>query len=297
MKKITVLSGKGGVGKSTLTASLAVLLAENKRKIVAADCDVDAPNLALVLGLRQEGSDSWKNVQTGEKAELIPEKCTRCRKCYENCYFSAISWEKGPVFDPLRCVGCGVCELVCPAGAVLMRQASNAKVGMGKTKYGFSLISGQLDIGESGSGKVVTYIKNKAEDFAEAQGADIILADSAAGIGCPVIASITGSDYIIAVTEPTPSALSDLKRALQVVSHFSIPAGIVINKHDINPGLTAEIERFARKKGMDILGKLPFDRKFVEAVVSMVPVVEYDKKFLKIFSEILHNLETCSALR
>lgn len=290
MKTLTILSGKGGVGKSSLTASLAVLLAE-KHKIVAADCDVDAPNLALVFGL--EKFTTTKKIQTNEKAKLIPEKCTASRKCLTVCNFGAISWDKKnkqPVFDKYLCEGCGSCGLICPSKAVKLIKIQNAEISVGKTNYGFPVVSGQLKMGESGSGKVVTEVKAAAEKIAEKQNADFMIVDSSPGIGCPVIASIQGSDYVIAVTEPTPSAFNDLKRVLQVVEYFRIPYGIVINRWDINQLFAKKIEIFAKKYKIPIIGKVPYDKIFVKSLVNLKPVVILSPRIKKIFLQFLINI-------
>ena len=145
-------------------------------------------------------------------------------------------------------------------------------------------------MGEAGSGKTVTEVKNQAEKMAEKQKADFILVDSSPGIGCPVIASIQGSDYIIGITEPTPSALNDLQRALQVVEHFRIPYGLVINKYDINHEFTKKIEDFANKHNIKILGKIPYDKSFVKALVNLEPIVLYNEETKPIFLNILNSI-------
>ena len=289
MKTVVVLSGKGGVGKSSLTASLAVLLG-NKRKIVTVDCDVDAPNLALVLGVKK--FDSREKISTNEKARLIESKCTGCKKCLI-CPFGAITWngKKGkPVINKFLCEGCGVCSLVCPEGAIVLKKTQNAEVLTARTKYGFPLVLGQLKMGESGSGKVVSIVRQKAEEIARKVDADTILIDSSPGIGCPVIASIRGSDFVIAITEPTPSAFSDLRRALRVVEHFGIDYGLVINRWDLNREYTKKIEAFGRKRDIPVLGKLPYDRSFVDALVNLTPVVIYDKSLEPLFQGILKKV-------
>jgi len=287
-KKITILSGKGGVGKSSITASLAVLLAK-KKKIIVADCDVDAPNLALVLGVRK--FEKSEKIQTSEKAVIDYKKCTSCKKCFGNCYFNAIEWKNNkPLINNMLCEGCGVCSLVCPKNAIKLIKVENAEIGYGKTDYNFKIVSGQLKIGESGSGKVVTYVKTRAAEIGKEDNTEIMLVDAAAGIGCPVIASVTGSDFIIAVTEPTPSALNDLKRALEMVKHFKVPVGIVINRYDINKEFTKKIEKFAQIENIKILEKIPYDRKFVNALVNLKPIVVYDKSKIKIFQNIINDI-------
>jgi len=291
MKTITILSGKGGTGKTTVSSSLAVLLSKIK-KIIVADCDADAPNLGLALGIKENDFLNWKQVQTNEKAVLDENKCNSCKKCFEICNFGAIKWDNEknkPIFDSLLCEGCGACQLICPNNAIKLVKTNNGKIAFTKTKYGFNLVSGQLNIGSTGSGKVVSLIKEKAEKLAKKENIEIILLDSAAGVGCPVIASIQGSDFIVAVTEPTPSALNDLKRALRTVEQFRIPYGIVINKYDLNKDFSKKIEGFAEKYKIPILGKIPYNKKFVEALVKLTPIVAYDKTFIKIFQDILKN--------
>ncbi len=290
MKRITILSGKGGTGKSTISSSLAVLLSKNK-KIIAVDCDVDAPNLGLCLGI--ENNDyQWKPVETGYKAILIEEKCIHCGQCHDICKFGAISWNEKknqPIFNRLLCEGCGACKLICPVQAIELIKVKNGRIGHAKTAYGFNIVTGQLEMGESGSGQIVLFIKTKAEHLAHEESADILLVDSAAGIGCPVIASINGSDYVIAVTEPTPSALSDLKKGLQVVEYFKIPYGLVINKFDINEKFSKKIEQFANENDIPLLGKIPYDEEFVNALINLTPAVVWNKKFESVFQEIIKN--------
>ena len=290
MKKITVLSGKGGVGKSSIAASLAISLSENA-KVICADCDVDASNLGLVLGLRERDFAKWKSVSTNEKARLDAGKCNGCKKCVESCYFKAISWDgkrKQPVFDSFSCEGCGVCQIVCPQNAIDLVEVKNAKIGFGKTKYGFPVVSGQLEMGESGSGKVVAEVRRLAEE--KRKNADFMVIDAAAGIGCPVIASVVGSDFVLGVAEPTPSGISDLKRALKMAGHFGIKCGVVVNKHDLNPKATKEIENLAEENGLPVLAKIPYDKSFVDALVNLTPVIVYKPETRKYFEGIKGRL-------
>jgi len=285
MKTITILSGKGGVGKSSITASLAVLLAK-KKKIVAVDCDVDASNLALVLGVKN--LKNQKEISTNEKA-FVNEEAKNCKNIVDVCTFSAISWnEKNnlPEINKFLCEGCGACQLLCPKG-IELRKVKNAIVGEAETNYEFPLVFGQLKMGESGSGKVV----NEVKKLAKTKNTDLMILDSAAGIGCPVIASVQGSNFVVAVTEPNPSALSDLKRALQIVEHFKIPYGIIINKYDLNKNFSKKIEEFTQKNKIPLLGKIPYDKKFVDALVNLTPVIVYDKSFEKLFEKILKKIK------
>ncbi|MFP4656485.1 MAG: ATP-binding protein [Candidatus Woesearchaeota archaeon] len=284
MKSIVVLSGKGGVGKSSITASLAVALSKEKN-IVCADCDVDASNLSLLFALSEDKYEEWIPLSTNQTAIVDQKECIGCGKCIDTCYFDALKLKDNiPVVNEFGCEGCGACELICPVDAIKLKNIDNAHIGHAKTRYGFSIASAQLEPGNSGSGKVVAEIKKKAKKISP--NADMIIVDASAGIGCPVIASVTGNDYAIIVTEPTPSGFSDLKKALEVVNHFKIKKGIVINKSDLNEEHTEKICNFAEENQIKILEKIPFDKDFVHAMNAMVPVIDYNKKYEIIFDDI-----------
>ncbi|MEA3296110.1 MAG: ATP-binding protein [Patescibacteria group bacterium] len=288
LKTVTILSGKGGVGKSSISASLAFLMAQ-KNKIVAVDCDVDAANLALLFGLNKLIKN--EKVSTNIKA-FVNKNAQGCKKIVKNCAFSAISWDEKkqlPKINNFLCEGCGVCKLLCPNG-IDMKKVENAVIGEGQTKYGFTVVSGQLKMGESGSGKVVTVVKERAQKIAKKQQAEYLIVDSAPGIGCPVIASIRNSDYILAVTEPTPTAFKALRRVLEVVEHFGINYGIIINKSDLNKNFVKKIEKFAKEKKVSIVEKIPFSKDFVEAMIKMKPVVEINPNYQKIFQKIINHI-------
>ncbi len=289
MKTITILSGKGGVGKSSITASLSILLSQ-KQKIVLADCDVDAPNLALVFGKREKNFIEWHAISTNQKAVFDLDKCNSCQKCFNACYFNAIDWKKNkPQLKKHSCEGCGIAEVICPVNAIKLENINNAKIGYTDTKYNFYIASSQLNIGESGSGKLVMEVKNKAEKIAT--NAEIMLVDSAAGIGCPVIASISGSDQCILIVEPTPSSFYDMKKALEIINHFKIKSSIIINKYDLNKNHYETIKEFAKNKKIPIIGEIPYDKSFVEALTKMTPVIEINKDIRKIFENIIAKLD------
>ncbi|MFW5902688.1 MAG: ATP-binding protein [archaeon] len=295
MKEITILSGKGGTGKSTITASLSVLLSKDY-DILSVDCDVDASNLAILLGDKEPLEK--EEISTNEKAFLKnPDKCRgeSCKKCVDLCTFSAIQWDQEkqkPEINKHLCEGCSACKIACPENVFELKKVKNAFITKIETDYEFPLISGQLKMGEAGSGKVVDLIKQKSRE----ENKDIMISDSAAGISCPVIASVRDSDYVIAVTEPSPAALSDLKRALNIVEQFGISYGIIINRFDLNKKYSKEIEKFASNRGIKILGKIPYDRVFVESLIEMTPVVERSQKYRDLFKEILMRISEDSEL-
>jgi MinD superfamily P-loop ATPase len=305
--KIAVASGKGGVGKSMLASALAMLFAQDK-KIVAVDCDVDAPNLHLWLGLGKRGlksantnvvaqfiARSWDEVEkisTNQRPVIDYEKCDGCGKCVDICAFDALTTQPTshvPQLISHFCEGCGACAAVCPQGAITMVPVENAEIRTRNNVHGFPLVSAQLYPGHTGSGKIVEEIKKRAEDFDH----QIMILDAPAGTGCPVIAALKDADFVILVTEPTPSGLSDLQRTLTVVNHFQIPFGVVINKWDINPPLTHKIEKEFSGK---MLGKISYDKKIFEAIANLTPIMETNLPAVKeIKNVIAHFLALKSA--
>ena len=293
--KLVVASGKGGVGKSMLASTLAMLFSKTK-KVVAVDCDVDAPNLAVWLNELTH----WNKVMpviTSAKPEIDYKKCNSCGLCVEKCRFSAMKMiNNKPQLNPFLCEGCGACQVLCPQKAIKLKPVQNGEIKIKKTKYGFPLVVGQLFPGETGSGKIVEEIKTQAEKFAESfkwppklqSNFEVLyLIDSAPGTGCPVIASLRDADFAILVTEPTPSGFSDLLRVLEVVNHFKIPWKLVINKWDINPQLSDKIKRWSGKK---FLGKISYDKKIFQAISNLIPVLETNLKVKKEIQRIYENL-------
>ncbi len=279
--KIVIASGKGGVGKSMLASNI-ILLFSKERKVAACDCDVDAPNLGLWLGITEY--NFIEKISTSKKAFIDKKKCIRCGKCEKVCNFKAIE-KKNNFFEvnPFLCEGCGACKLVCLANAIKIKNVKNGEIRVNNTKYDFPVISGKLYPGETGSGKIVEELKRRVEKF----NYEIAIFDAPAGIGCPVIASVRGSDFAILITEPTHSGLSDLKRILDIVNFFKIPYGIVINKWDINSKLSRKIEKSYKKK---ILGKISYDKKVIDCIVNLKPVIISDSKVVKEINKIFDNL-------
>lgn len=275
MKEIVVISGKGGVGKSSISASLAVLFQKSQLKVTAVDADVDAPNLAIVLGT--EMSD-FAEIKASEKAFIDDSRCIKCGKCVEACKPGALmTVEEAPVLVPFLCEGCGACTIVCPASAISITRRVNGRIGVGETPYGFKLVSGQLDMGESSSGHIVTAVKSKGRTLADESRSDVLIVDGPPGIGCPVIASIAGADYALVITEPTPAARNSLDRVMGVLNHFKIPASTVINRFDMNPDYAREMEDWIGAKwAIGVAQRVPTDDNVLISLSRRVPVVEHN---------------------
>ena len=265
LKQIAVVSGKGGTGKTTITASLAALA----HGIVIADCDVDAPDLHLLLHPHIIETQEFK----GSKLAVIDEtRCVECGLCRDNCRFDAIN--KDFQVDPFMCEGCGVCVVVCPEEAISLKERISGYAFISKTAYG-ALSHARLNPGEANSGKLVTLVRHNARQIAEKENHDLILIDGPPGIGCPVIASISGVDVGLAVAEPTMSGIHDLKRALQLLNHFHVTPFVCINMHDINANNTERIVKSCEKNEVEVAGKIPFDPIVTKAMVAGETVVEH----------------------
>jgi len=266
MNEIVIISGKGGTGKTSIAASFAAI-GESK---VLADCDVDASDLHLVLfPTVVDKGEFW----SGKKARIEEEKCNECGLCQELCRFNAIKDFK---VDHLSCEGCGFCFHACPAGAIVMEDVLSGYWFVSETRYG-PLVHARLIPGEENSGKLVALVRQKAKALAEEKALKYIITDGPPGIGCPVISSLSGAAMALLVAEPTMSGVSDLERAVGVCNHFGIPAAVCINKYDLNEEIGREIERYCSQRGIELIGKLPFDEAFVEAISKGVPAVEYSK--------------------
>ena len=260
---ISVLSGKGGTGKTTVVAALSELA----KNIIKVDCDVDAPNLYLFY----KGIDIEKeNFFGGKKAKINKSLCIQCEICEEVCKFGAI---RNGSIDPFGCEGCGACTLVCPQHAIKLTDEKAADTFITETEKGI-ISRAMMGIGSDGSGKLVTELRKNAKRFMERD--RIVILDGSPGIGCSVIASITDTDIALIVTEPTKSGLDDLKRIFELAGHFETQVMICVNKYDINLDMTSQIENFAREKKLIVVGKIPFDKLVMESVNTLRPITDFE---------------------
>ena len=271
--EIAIASGKGGVGKSTISSTVAIMLSRGGRKVVAVDADADAPNLHLVLGVA--GWKEEKPYSDTMVAKIVDDMCIRCGVCADVCTYDAVHLLDDGRYQisPVLCEGCSTCSLACPIdGAIVRERIESGRLFLADTDYGFPLVSARLNPGRPNTGKLVTEEKDLARSIADKD--TVIVLDSAAGVGCQVISSLAGAHIAILVAEPTPASLSDLKRVHMLTKHFMMPSAIVINKYDIREDLVEEIERYAEGNGMEIIGRIPYDDMVPRSMAMMKPLIE-----------------------
>ncbi len=266
MKEIVVVSGKGGTGKTTLVASLAALAKEK----VLADCDVDASNLPLILRAKIRHREGFIS---GEEPCKEEELCTGCGRCFELCRFGAINPEDFSI-DSLLCEGCGVCAWFCPEQAIEMIPTKVGELFISESPYG-PMVHARLFPGRENSGKLVARVKKEARRLAEEAGSAFVLVDGSPGIGCPVIASVSGASALLVVTEPGVAAIHDLVRLLHLARHFDLPAWVVINKCDLSSEGTEHIRETVSLQEGRLLGEIPFDEDVFRAIAAGRPLVDF----------------------
>jgi len=276
IKQLAIVSGKGGTGKTTIAAAFASL-AKNK---VMVDCDVDAADLHLLLKPKILTQEKYFG---GRSPHVDLDKCTQCGLCTEVCRFNAI--DNGSV-NPISCEGCGFCFHICPENAILMEEAFSGDWFISETTYG-PFVHARLGIGEENSGKLVTVVRRQASEIAKEKNLNLILIDGPPGIGCPVTASLTGVNLVLAVTEPTLSGIHDLERILKLAAHFKIPSMVCINKFDINLENSQKIISYCENNGSKLVGRIPYEPKVVEALVNRKTIMDYPCNEVQ---EIVHRM-------
>jgi MinD superfamily P-loop ATPase len=265
MKQLVVISGKGGTGKTVIVTALASLI---PKKIIA-DCDVDAPNVSLLLN----PTVRYRNEFWGGKKPVIDSTlCYKCGRCKEVCRFSAILADYS--IDYSACEGCGFCCHACPFGAITMEETLSGELIVSDSIYG-PLVHATLFPGEENSGKLVTLVRNKAREIAENEDIEWIIIDGSPGIGCPVIASLSGTNIALVVTEPTISGLHDMDRVIHVAHHFGVSVRVIINKYDLNQSMSEKIVAYCCEHSLPVIGKIPFDTSIIDAMIEGKTIFEY----------------------
>jgi MinD superfamily P-loop ATPase len=268
IRELVVISGKGGTGKTSLTAAFASL----SQNSVLCDADVDAADLHLLMGPEVVTRTDFKG---GFEASIRKEDCIECGRCRELCHFDAISEDY--VIDPIDCEGCGVCVDFCPEKAIDFPEKICGEWFLSNTRFG-TMVHARLGIAEENSGRLVSLIRQQARAYAEAHGQDLIITDGPPGVGCPVIAALSGATAVCIVTEPTVSGLHDMERVVRLAAHFKIPGMVLVNKSDLNPEMTEKIETLARERNITLLGNLPFDPFFTKAMIEAKTIMEYGEE-------------------
>ena len=267
MKQLLILSGKGGTGKTTIASAFIKL----SKARAYADCDVDAPNLHLISGWSVEPAKT--DYYGLPKAEINTELCIECDQCRQNCRFDAINVEPHYKVDPFACEGCGVCEYVCPVEAITLIPAIAGELMLYSDRERvFS--TAQLKMGSGTSGMLVTEVKKQMK--AATVDTELAIIDGSPGIGCPVIASLSGVDMVLIVAEPSISGISDMERIINTAAKFGTKTAVCINKYDTNIENTEKIEEFCKKQAMPFIGRIPFDSNAVKAINNGQTVVDID---------------------
>ncbi|HDJ67286.1 MAG TPA: 4Fe-4S dicluster domain-containing protein [Nitrososphaeria archaeon] len=289
--EIVVASGKGGTGKTFLASNLAILINERLDGAVAADADVEAPDLVLAMGGEKKllrSREIWESM----KASIDYKLCNRCLKCVDVCMFDAIRLVDGePRIIEEFCEGCGACAHVCPANAISFRRTRTGRIYSVETVAGVKTTTGDLEIGGRNTGDLVYLVREEAKEIARGDHVKNIVIDSAPGIGCPVISSLSGADLLIIVVEPTSQSLKGAKRLLKVAESFKMKVTYVANKFDLNEDFLKTIDS---ELGLECVGKIPYDSEVPSSYSMMKPIAIHgmDTRAGKALKEVFENLRS-----
>jgi MinD superfamily P-loop ATPase len=271
MKEIVIISGKGGTGKTSVTAALASI----SKPITLVDCDVDAADLHLVTQPQRTHEAAFIG---GKKARIDSERCEACGTCYYNCRFNAIRFDSDSdtaafIIDAHKCEGCGACVPCCPHDAIQMNPVENGRWFISETAYG-PMVHAKLGPGEDNSGKLISLLRKEAKQIATRAGHQIILCDGSPGIGCPVIASLTGASLAVVVAEPSLSGHHDALRVMKVAKQLHVPLIVAVNRWEMNPELATAIETDASQLGVTQFQRIREDHSFLEAQFQQTTVID-----------------------
>lgn len=276
MKEIVVISGKGGTGKTSITSLLAMLAGKDA---IIADCDVDAADMHLLMA---PDFDYTEDFYSGKVAYINQNNCIQCGRCAYVCRFGAIPFSnRAYKIDSFSCEGCGYCARICPVDAITNKERLAGEWYISNIKTGSKMVHARLKIGADNSGKLVAKVKNEAKELAHEERASFIIVDGSPGIGCPVVSSLSGANFVVLVVEPSVSGVHDLKRVYQVVKKFHINAGCIINKADVNREKYFEIIDFLKEEQIVHLADLPYNENFTKAMVLGQTIVEFDQSSIK----------------
>ena len=279
MNEILILSGKGGTGKTTFTANFSLFL--NKKDIVL-DCDVDAADLHIIL--EPEILQEFE-FYSGKECFVDEEKCSGCGICEKNCNYDAIKLINSKAkINQIDCEHCLLCFRLCPENAIYVKDALQGKYFLSKSRFGQKFIHAKLNPGADNSGKLVATIRTFAKKIGKQNMSEFILIDGPPGVGCPVIASISGVKGVVFITEPTESGLHDLERVYELARYFGVKSFVIINKSTLNESISDRIEKFCNEKHIFLLGKIPYSEKFYYALNQKKAIIEIDKEFYKKFN-------------
>lgn len=293
IKELVVISGKGGTGKTTLMAALSSLATDK----IMCDADVDAADLHLIMAPTVCAAHDF---QGGRVAIHLPERCSSCGKCRDLCQWNAIREDFS--IDAIACEGCGVCAYFCPEKAIDFPIKTCGQWFISDTRFG-PMVHAALGVAEENSGKLVTQVRKEAKRLAEEKGFSLIITDGPPGVGCPVIASLSGATAVLIVSEPTISGLHDMERVLKLCDHFRIPRMVCVNKFDLNAGMTGKIEEKAGSMGAAVVGKIPFDADFTKAMVHGLTLFEFNDRsntageVKALFENVMRLLETSGSVK
>jgi len=288
MTEIAILSGKGGTGKTSLSAAFATI----RNNCIVADCDVDGADLNLIL---QPENYRIEKFITGHKAIIDYNTCTNCGLCINYCRFDAISLQNGQVsISEISCEGCKLCSRICPSNCIQLIPSDKSCWYVGNYRNG-RMIHARLSPGEENSGKLVNVVRENARKTALETGWETIIIDGPPGTGCVAISSVTGANKAIIVTEPTNSGFHDMKRILELTSNFQVKSCVVINKFDLNESISNKIESWCIEKNIPVIGKIAFDDQIVVAMINCQSIIEWrpesatSKEIILIYNKIFNG--------